>query len=97
MEYHDIAEIYAQIEAAHQGSSSATDADTSAKSSPLRNNHHAEDDDKLIHEEDALLEKLLNLEAKLEADQNRKKAHQKPPLQAMWQEEITELKVRLGL
>lgn len=100
MEYHDIAEVYAQIEATHQDSSSATDTDKSSEPTSLRNSHHSKNEDncnKVIHEEDALLEKLLELEAKLEADQNRKPTHQKPQLQEEWLEKIAELQERLGL
>lgn len=87
VEYHDIAEIYAQIEAVNQGSSTEIDTDNSPEPASLRNTHHAENDDNhdnRIHEEDTLLEKLLELEAKLEADQ-------KPKFPTIWQEEIAKL------
>ncbi|MEX9542466.1 ABC transporter ATP-binding protein, partial [Escherichia coli] len=38
--------------------------------------------------EDELLEKLLLLEEKLQADKQRKLAHQKPQLQQQWMDEI---------
>jgi ABC-type multidrug transport system ATPase subunit len=45
---------------------------------------------------DAILERILELEQKLQADRQRKLRHQKPSLQAAWQSELTELYARLG-
>ncbi len=41
--------------------------------------------------QDALLERVVELEEKLEADRGRKKKFQKPALQAAWQAELNEL------
>ncbi|MEM9623922.1 MAG: ABC-F family ATP-binding cassette domain-containing protein [Pseudomonadota bacterium] len=46
--------------------------------------------------EDDLLDRLVTLESKLAADQARKSNHQKPKLQAAWQEEIAQLKRQLA-
>nr|ELR5255640.1 ABC-F family ATP-binding cassette domain-containing protein [Providencia rettgeri] len=48
-------------------------------------------------QEDELLEKLLVLEEKLQADQKRKLNHQKPQLQQQWIEEIAYIQSQLGL
>jgi ATPase subunit of ABC transporter with duplicated ATPase domains len=46
-------------------------------------------------ESDLLLERIVELEAKLSDDQGRKPRFQKPALQARWQEELTQLYIRL--
>jgi ATPase subunit of ABC transporter with duplicated ATPase domains len=43
------------------------------------------------HPQDALLERIVEIEAKLEADRARKARFQKPALQAQWQRELEEL------
>ncbi|MET4696761.1 ABC-F family ATP-binding cassette domain-containing protein [Endozoicomonas lisbonensis] len=47
--------------------------------------------------EDALFEQLIDLEARLEADLERKPKHQKPRLQQEWREAIAQITARLGL
>ncbi|CCJ93315.1 Glutathione-regulated potassium-efflux system ATP-binding protein [Cronobacter malonaticus 681] len=44
-----------------------------------------------------LLERLIELEARLNADLERKPRHQKPALQAEWRKEIAHLSAALGL
>ena len=46
--------------------------------------------------QDALLERLYELEARLEADLSRKGKHQKPKLQQQWRNEIASLHIELG-
>ena len=48
-------------------------------------------------DEDILFERLLELEALLEADLERKPKHQKPKLQQQWQQEIAQISSQLGL
>jgi hypothetical protein len=45
--------------------------------------------------EGALLERIVDLEAKLDADRQRKTKFQKPRLQTQWQAELRELYIRL--
>ncbi len=47
--------------------------------------------------DDSLLEQLIELESKLEADLARKPKHQKPGLQEVWQAEIHKLRQALNL
>ncbi len=47
--------------------------------------------------QDVLLEQLLILEDKLQADKQRKVAHQKPLLQQEWIDEIAKIQSQLGL
>ncbi len=54
----------------------------------------AQDDDRVNPAED-LLERLVLLERLLEEDRQRKPKHQKPQLQAQWQEEIAALTAQL--
>jgi ATPase subunit of ABC transporter with duplicated ATPase domains len=48
-----------------------------------------------VPDEGALLERIVALEAKLEADRSRKTKFQKPQLQAQWRAELAELYARL--
>ena len=48
-------------------------------------------------DEDILFERLVDLEARLEADLGRKPKHQKPKLQQQWQQEISQISIQLGL
>ena len=89
VEYHNVEEIYALIEAQNNES-----PENEMPNYEVSNSTKIEE---TAEYEDALLEQLLELEAKLEADQNRKPAHQKPQLQKMWLEEIAELQEKLRL
>jgi len=46
-------------------------------------------------DDDALLERLIDLETRLEEDLARKEKHQKPQLQAQWRDEIARLRLLL--
>ena len=47
--------------------------------------------------EDVLLDRLIDLEARLEADLGRKGKRQKPKLQQQWRDEITQINTQLGI
>ncbi len=49
------------------------------------------------HSDARLLERLIELETRLNADLERKPRHQKPALQAEWRKEIAHLSAALGL
>ncbi|HAU5490693.1 TPA: hypothetical protein JD194_16770, partial [Cronobacter sakazakii] len=49
------------------------------------------------HSDAHLLERLIELEMRLNADLERKPRHQKPALQAEWRKEIAHLSAALGL
>ncbi|WJV68895.1 ABC-F family ATP-binding cassette domain-containing protein [Pectobacteriaceae bacterium CE70] len=49
------------------------------------------------HNEDRLLERLIELEKTLADDLSRKEKHQKPALQVQWRKEIATIKTRLAL
>ena len=48
-------------------------------------------------DEDLLFERMIELEARLDADLGRKPKHQKPKLQQQWREEIAQISMQLGL
>ena len=50
-----------------------------------------------VSDDDVLFERLIDLEARLEADLKRKSKHQKPKLQQQWQQEISQISIQLGL
>ncbi|MCG9626921.1 ATP-binding cassette domain-containing protein [Vibrio mediterranei] len=54
-------------------------------------------DTPVLSDEEKLLERLLELETKLEADLKRKKKYQKPKLQQAWQQEIDALNQQLKI
>ncbi|WP_369311214.1 ABC-F family ATP-binding cassette domain-containing protein [Providencia rettgeri] len=87
-EYHNIDDIYHKIEGVAQSNSyTETVADDNA----------VEAHPPVISHEDELLEKLLVLEEKLQADKQRKLSHQKPQLQQQWSDEIAQIHAQLGL
>ena len=51
----------------------------------------------IIASEEAILEKLYQLEALLEDDQQRKPKHQKPKMQQLWRQEIEQITNQLNL
>ncbi|MDA0118085.1 ABC-F family ATP-binding cassette domain-containing protein [Vibrio sp. T11.5] len=50
-----------------------------------------------LADEEQLIEKLYDLETKLEEDVSRKTKHQKPKLQALWRKEIALINQQLGI
>ncbi|WFB49645.1 ABC-F family ATP-binding cassette domain-containing protein [Vibrio coralliilyticus] len=50
-----------------------------------------------LDDEEQLIEKLYDLETKLEEDVSRKAKHQKPKLQALWRNEIALINQQLGI
>ncbi|NAX21636.1 ABC-F family ATP-binding cassette domain-containing protein [Vibrio sp. V39_P1S14PM300] len=84
-EYLSVEEVYQQLHAnGHVGRQSDFDR-LAACHSPVEPQQ----------EDDALLERLLELEQLLEDDKRRKPKHQKPALQAKWQQEIDVITARL--
>ncbi|HBT5593462.1 TPA: ABC-F family ATP-binding cassette domain-containing protein, partial [Klebsiella pneumoniae] len=76
-EWHSLEEVYARLQAV----APAPDSRIALQSTPA-----GADDD-----EEALLARLIDLEQWLADDMARKPKHQKPSLQAQWQEEIARL------
>ena len=76
-EWHSLEEVYARLQAV----APAPDSRLALQSTPA-----GADDD-----EEALLARLIDLEQWLADDMARKPKHQKPSLQAQWQEEIARL------
>jgi ABC-type multidrug transport system ATPase subunit len=74
---------------AHNPSAMAASARTEAAASSSRQSAHPGDDD------DKLLERIVELEALLEADRARKPKFQKPRLQDAWAKELADLNGRL--
>ncbi|MBD2812539.1 ABC-F family ATP-binding cassette domain-containing protein [Xenorhabdus sp. Vera] len=91
-EYHDVEAIYQQIEQINQQPSKQNEYIGYAS-------HIADGGLKpaLLLLEEQLLERLFQLEEKLEADKNRKMTHQKPHLQQQWIEEIQKIQAQLNL
>ncbi|WP_140187354.1 ABC-F family ATP-binding cassette domain-containing protein [Providencia stuartii] len=87
-EYLDVNEIYQQIEMQSQ-SNNITEA---SRFSPAETTIT-----EMASHEDELLETLLQLEEKLQADKQRKLAHQKPQLQQQWMDEIEKIQAQLNL
>lgn len=87
-EYLDVNEIYQQIEMQSQ-SNNITEA---SRFSPAEKTIT-----EIASHEDELLETLLQLEEKLQADKQRKLAHQKPQLQQQWIDEIEKIQAQLNL
>ncbi|MEQ4691032.1 ABC-F family ATP-binding cassette domain-containing protein [Providencia manganoxydans] len=87
-EYLDVNEIYQQIEMQSQ-SNNITEA---SRFSPAEKTIT-----EMASHEDELLETLLQLEEKLQADKQRKLAHQKPQLQQQWMDEIEKIQAQLNL
>ncbi|VEC30748.1 Glutathione-regulated potassium-efflux system ATP-binding protein [Klebsiella pneumoniae] len=78
-EWHSLEEVYARLQAV----APAPDSRLALQSTPAG----ADDGD----DEEALLARLIDLEQWLADDMARKPKHQKPSLQAQWQEEIARL------
>ncbi|SUC35533.1 Uncharacterized ABC transporter ATP-binding protein YheS [Providencia rustigianii] len=91
-EYLNLEDIYQQIECqSYSPQQDLTDlTGTSLFSEKI-------DSVELPSHQDVLLEQLLILEDKLQADKQRKVAHQKPLLQQEWIDEIAKIQSQLGL
>ena len=76
-EWHDVEVVYDRLRQQQQGDETPVTAKAAST--------------ELVDESDALLEQLIALETRLEQDLARKPAHQKPLLQAQWQEEIARI------
>lgn len=87
-EYLDVNEIYQQIEIQSQSNISA-EASIFSQAKQLTT--------ETVSHEDELLDALFKLEEKLQADKQRKLAHQKPQLQQQWMDEIEKIQAQLEL
>lgn len=83
-EWHSLDALYRQFTAEESKA-------TIAEVSPVEEHHQQ------YQEADALLERLVILEEKLEQDLARKEKHQKPQLQQQWRQEIDNLNKQLAL
>ena len=89
-EYLNLDDIYQQIEQQSHSSNHVLDENNTANSIEQKTEQH------IPHEEE-LLEQLFILEEKLQADKQRKLAHQKPQLQQQWIDEIAKIQAQLEL
>jgi ABC-type glutathione transport system ATPase component len=80
-EWHDADAVFARLRERAGSPVAAVNTQSCAAAAP--------DDD------DALLERLIDLETRLEEDLARKEKHQKPQLQAQWRDEIARLRLLL--
>ncbi|EOT1170543.1 ABC-F family ATP-binding cassette domain-containing protein [Cronobacter dublinensis] len=85
-EWHNLEALLARLREAPAAATSAA----SASESPVAQGSAPE-------HETHLLERLVALETRLNADLERKPRHQKPALQAQWREEIAHISAALGL
>ncbi|MDX7988707.1 ABC-F family ATP-binding cassette domain-containing protein [Xenorhabdus sp. 12] len=91
-EYHDVEAIYQQIEQMGQLQHKQEEY---GSYTPQASNKGLQPS--LLSLEEQLLERLLHLEEKLDADLKRKIAHQKPHLQQQWAEEIEKIQAQLNM
>lgn len=87
-EYLDVNEIYQQIEIQSQSNITTEASTISQAKQPTMD---------VISHEDELLDALFKLDEKLQADRQRKLAHQKPQLQQQWMDEIEKIQAQLDL
>ncbi|WP_281649128.1 hypothetical protein, partial [Parendozoicomonas sp. Alg238-R29] len=59
--------------------------------------HQSDERNALSSDEDALLAKLIELEARLEVNLQQKESRQKPKLQRQWREEIARINLSLDM
>ncbi|WP_026970874.1 ABC-F family ATP-binding cassette domain-containing protein [Aliagarivorans marinus] len=90
-EWHDIEQLYAELDFEASGSEQAAlhasgEPAPVTATQPVRNSP-----------EELLLQRLVELEAALEAELRRKPKHQKPKLQQQWRTEIEQLYLKLEL
>ena len=90
-EYLNLDSLYQQIEAQSAAS------DGVFKTSQVNLTSENTQTEVVHSHEDALLEQLLALEEKLDADKQRKVSHQKPQLQRQWIEEIARIQALLNI
>lgn len=90
-EYLNIDDIYHKIEAQSQLLADNVTTGAAEQLNAVDVSSHE------VSHEDQLLEKLLVLEEKLQADKQRKLSHQKPHLQQQWVDEIAQIRNQLGL
>lgn len=89
-EYLDIAQVYQQLDESHDASQGQMDT---SLCSPLLKMGKVNDSQ---FAQETLLERLIELEQRLNDDLARKPKHQKPQLQAQWQEEIMNINRKLS-
>lgn len=83
-----------QLYQAMSSESSVTSNETVTKEARVASHLPLTDE---LTDEEQLIEKLYDLETKLEEDVSRKAKHQKPKLQALWRNEIALINQQLGI
>lgn len=102
-EWHDLEKLYGEIDSetkAHNREFTGIEllesesTDNGSSPSPSLNLNQASDS---LESEEAILERLYQLETLIEDDKQRKPKHQKPKMQQQWQQELEQITLQLNL